>query len=107
MRTFRHNHPSHKENGQVTSPAPHSLLPVILLVLSSGALRLVLQRFLYLTGQLVKSFRLLCGQVGKYFAIKLDAGQLQTVHELRIVKSIKAGGGADTYDPQTAKIAFA
>lgn len=39
------------------------------------------ERLLGLIGQLGKGFRFAHGEVGEHFTVKLDAGQLQAVHE--------------------------
>src|SRR4051812_35372428 len=59
-----------------------------------------------LFGQLAEARRILQGDVGKHFAVELDAGLLQSVDEVAVGKAVQAGGGADADDPDRAVLAL-
>ena len=46
------------------------------------------------------------GQLGKQLAVQVDAGLLQTVHELRIVGAVELAGCGNTGNPQAAEISL-
>src|SRR5258706_5645030 len=46
------------------------------------------------------------GHVGQHFAIQIDAGLLQPVHETAVGDLGLLAGGADTHDPQRAEVAL-
>src|SRR5262249_16693690 len=45
-------------------------------------------------------------EVCQHLAIQLDIGELQPVHELAVAQSVGARGGADSHDPQRAKVSL-
>src|SRR2546423_9555631 len=55
----------------------------------------LLQSALHLSGQITERFRRISGEVGQHLAIQLDPGDLQAMHELRIVEPVQARGGSD------------
>lgn len=65
-----------------------------------------LERALGLGRDACKRLRLMHGEISKHFAIKLDAGQFQTMHKLRIIQTIEACGSSNANNPQAAKIAL-
>src|SRR4051812_16842489 len=44
--------------------------------------------------------------VREHLAVKLDAGQLEAVHELAVAHALAAGGGVDAGDPEATEVAL-
>src|ERR1700752_970187 len=53
-----------------------------------------------------KRLRLINGQVREHLAIECQRGELEAVHELRIIQTIQTGRGADANNPKTSEIAL-
>ena len=71
---------------------------------SFGARTLGGKRLLGLLDNRLEGRAFVHGEVCHYLAIQLDAGQLGTVHELRIGQAFGANCRVDTLDPQSAEI---
>ena len=46
------------------------------------------------------------GDLGEDLAVKLDAGELEAVHQLAVGQAVDAGGSVDALDPQGAELAL-
>ena len=46
------------------------------------------------------------GDLGKHLSVQIDAGELEAVHELRIVDAVELAACGDTGDPETTEIAL-
>ena len=66
--------------------------------LCRGALRLFAQRR--------KPSGIVHRQIGKNFAIQLDAGLFQTIDEHAVAQPVQLGSGADAHDPDRAVLAL-
>src|SRR2546429_5948954 len=78
--------------------------PFIGSLLGRGLFALGFKRILRLHSQPREGFWLVNCEVCKHLPVQLYAGKLQPVHKLRIVDSIQPGGGANAYNPETAKV---
>src|SRR5689334_7255002 len=95
---------------KVTVNRPSNLMCFTFYFLSGKLRRFVLlfllKRVLGLSDDFSKRLRLVHGEIREHFAIEFDRGELQTVHELRIVQTVQTSSSADAHDPQAAKIAL-
>src|SRR5688500_17553502 len=58
------------------------------------------------TGERREGGRFVDGEVGQGLAIELAPGELEPVHKLAVAQAVVARRGADTDDPERAKIAL-
>ena len=56
--------------------------------------------------QLVEGLDVLVSHLSQDLAVKLDAGNLQAVHELRVRDVVQASGSVDAGDPERADLAL-
>ena len=63
-----------------------------------------LERLLGDGGKLVEALDILIGHLGEHLTVKLDAGNLETVHELRVGNVVHAGGSVDAGNPEAADL---
>src|SRR5690625_5086480 len=74
---------------------------------SIACLSRLLQRGLSLLDQARESCRLMHRQIRQNLAVDLDAGLVDSVHELGVGQAMLTGGRIDSLDPECAKLALA
>jgi len=74
---------------------------------SSTAKPLRSHRLLGRRGQLGKGIGFLHSQIGKDLTIEIDSRLLQAMNQVAVRNAVQLGSGADSHNPQTAKVALA